>query len=114
MPNIGRGIRITHDREFFITIDKLLNRAGDNIMVFHIGNRHIGPNHLCHLTSKTARRIDHDLCSDLAQFCIDLPLAGGQTIDIRHAVMTHDFNAHVGSAAGHRVGEPRGVSVAIV
>ena len=83
-------------------------------MVFHVGNRHIGSDHLCHLTRKTARRIDDDFCRDLAQLCVDLPLAGGQTIDIRHAVMAHNFDAHVGGAASHRVGEPRRISVAIV
>ena len=83
-------------------------------MVLHIGNRHIGSDHLCHLASETARRIDNDLCCDLAQFSVDLPFAGGQTIDIGHAVMPHNFDAHVGGAAGHGVGEPRGVSVAIV
>ena len=83
-------------------------------MVFHIGNRYIGSDHLRHLTSKTARRINDDLRRNLAQFCIDLPLARRQTINIRHTIMAHNFDAHIGGAPGHRVGQSRRISVAIV
>ena len=74
MANVSRGVGVAHDGELFIAIDKILNGASDNIVMFHIGYGEVGANHLCDLTGKTASGVNDDLRRDFSFFGIDFPI----------------------------------------
>ncbi len=92
MSNIGRRIGIAHDRKLFVPIDKFLNRTGDNVMVLHVADRQIRTHHLRHLPSETAGCIDNNLARHFALLGVNLPLPRRETIDIHHAIVSHDFH----------------------
>ena len=82
--------------------------------MLHVADRQIRPDHLRHLPRKAPRGVHHDFTGDLALLGIDLPLPRGQAVDIHHPVVAHNFDAHVGRAPGHRIGQAGRVGMAVV
>ena len=111
---IGRGPGIADDRHFGVGVDELLHRVGDDIMVLHIRDRHVGPDPLVDLPGIAAAGIDHMLTGHGAFFRHHLPFAGGQLLDVDHPVAAFDFRAHVARALGQRVTASRRIDMPVI
>jgi hypothetical protein len=74
--------RIAHHRQFGRKLDQLLERLGDDVMVQHVGDRHIvtspGPDDVAIAT----RRVDDVLAHDRALVGFHTPFAGWQPHDV--------------------------------
>ena len=99
---VVRGrIRVAHDRHFLIALDKFRHLFGDDIGVFHIGDRDVGPHHLAHLAGVTAGRVDHHFADHITLAGLHFPVARHPLLDASDARVGHDFRAHLPRAFRH-------------
>ena len=114
LPVIGRWIGVAHYRHFTIRVDELLDRLGDNVMVLHIGDRHIGSDPLIDQPRITAPGIDHMLTGHGSLFCHDLPFAAGQLHNIQHAIPAFNLCTPIACALCQRIATARRVNMAVI
>ena len=113
LPIIARCRRIAHHGQFDRAVLELSQRFGDQILVFHIGDRGIDTQPLADLSGITARRIDEMLAGDIALFSLDPELARRQTGDARHAVAPHNSGAQCPRARRHGIARTRRVHMTV-
>ena len=104
LAEIGMRPRIAHDGQFTLERDQLLDRLGDQIMMQHIGDRHIMSGPRAYDITIRACGIDDMLADDVAVIGDHFPLARGQELDISDEGAAVDFRAELARACGHRIG----------
>ena len=111
---IARHPRIPHHGQFACALDKSGDRVGDHIVVLHVADGGIGPDHLRHLPRIAARRVHHHAGNDAALLGDHFPFARGSTADAGHAVLADDRGAQIARALGHGVAEAGRIRVAVI
>ncbi len=114
LPVVGGTVRITHNRQLFITVDKGLDRLGDDILVFHVDDgdveAHPGPNP----GGVAATRINHMFADDVPLLGDHFPFPVRQQIDARHPVVANNRRAHIPGSHGHSLATTGRVDIAVV
>ena len=86
---------------------------GDEVHVLHREHRELEPDHAPHLARPQTGRVDHVLGVDLALVGDHPPQALAGAVERLHPGMAVDLGAELARGAGVRVGDSRGVDVAV-
>ena len=102
---IGMRPRITHNRQFRLVINQSLQRLGDEIMMQHVGDRHIMSGPRAHHIAIRACGIHNMFADDVALVGDDFPLARRQKLNIGDERTAINFGAQFTRAGRHRIGD---------
>ena len=101
-------------RDQVIAFKEFLDRFGDDILMFHVGNRDIGAQHARDFAGKTTGGVDNMFGSHRSLFGDDFEFTGRHLVDIEHPVVTHDVCAHVTRPFCQGVAAAGRIDVAII
>ncbi len=104
---VARRPRIAHHRQLRGERGDFRDRLGDDVLVDHVGDGHVEPDHRPELRAVAAGGVDHVLGDDPALLRDDLPAAVGELVHVEHAVVAGDLGAEPAGAGRHCVGGGR-------
>jgi hypothetical protein len=113
LAEIARDIGAAHHRYLALAVDERLDRVGDDIVMFHVGDRNVDPRHLGDLPSIAAGRVDDDFGAHDALVGDHEPVAGRRLGKPRNQCLADDRRAQILRADRHRVAQPRRVGMAV-
>ena len=113
LAQITVRIRIAHDRQLALEVDKLLQRLGDDIVVQHVGDGHIVPGPAADDAGIGTSAIHDVLAHNAAVRRLHLPFTGTLVRDVRHPAAPHDGHAQFARARRHGVGDIGGGNMAV-
>ena len=106
-------VRVAQERQFSLAPRELADRVGDEVLVGHRHARDIPPVEAADLGRTVACRVDDRLARDRAGRRLDPPFAGRRSSHSGDAAVTDDPGSLVPRALRQRLGELRGIDVAI-
>lgn len=114
LPVIGRRIGVAHHRHFRVRFQEFPDRFCDDVMMLHIGDRHVGSDPLIDQPGIAAARIDHMFAGDIALLGDDLPFAGRQLLHVQDPVVAFDLRAHVARALGQGIAAAGRIDMTVI